>query len=51
MSKVERGEHQPTLSLIFKIAGALECSTTLVMAEPEDRLGQPGTILTKTEDQ
>ena len=51
MGKVERGEHQPTLSLIFKIAGALGCSTTVLMAEAEDRLGQPGTILTKTEDQ
>ncbi|SOE48186.1 Predicted transcriptional regulators [Orrella dioscoreae] len=38
MGKVERGEHQPTLSLIFKIAGALECSTTVLMAEAESRL-------------
>ena len=51
MGKVERGEHQPTLALIFKIAGALGCSTTVLMAEAEARLGQPGTILTKTEDQ
>ena len=51
MGKVERGEHQRTLSLIFKIAGALGCSTTGLMAEAEDRRGQPGTILTKTEDQ
>ncbi|GKV93331.1 helix-turn-helix transcriptional regulator [Pectobacterium aroidearum] len=51
MGKVERGEHQPTLSLIFKIAGALECSTAVLMAEAESRFGQPGTILTKTEDQ
>ena len=51
MGKVERGEHQPTLSLIFKIAGALGCSTTVLMAEAESRFGQPGTILTKTEDQ
>ena len=28
MGKVERGEHMPTLAIIFKIAGALECSTT-----------------------
>src|SRR3546814_19261049 len=26
MGKIERGEHSPTLAIIFKIAGALECS-------------------------
>lgn len=38
MGKVERGEHQPTLSLIFKIAGALECSTTVLMAATESQI-------------
>ncbi|MBN8712795.1 MAG: helix-turn-helix transcriptional regulator [Xanthomonadales bacterium] len=38
MGKVERGEHMPTLAIIFKIADALECSTTVVMAEAERQL-------------
>ncbi|GLZ17219.1 MULTISPECIES: helix-turn-helix domain-containing protein [Burkholderia] len=38
MGKVERGEHMPTLAIIFKIAGALGCSTTVVMAETERQL-------------
>ena len=38
MGKVERGEHQPTLSLIIKIAGALECSTAVLMSEAEGQL-------------
>ena len=31
MGKIERGEHMPTLAIIFKIAGALECSTAVLM--------------------
>lgn len=38
MGKVERGEHAPTLAVIFKIAGALGCSTAVLMAEAEGRL-------------
>jgi len=38
MGKIERGEHAPTLAIIFKIAGALECSTAALMAEAENRL-------------
>lgn len=38
MGKIERGEHQPTLSLIFKIAGALKCSTAVLMSEAESQL-------------
>lgn len=38
MGKVERGEHMPTLAIIFKIAGALECSTAVLMAETERQL-------------
>ncbi|WP_396956445.1 helix-turn-helix domain-containing protein [Nitrosomonas sp.] len=38
MGKVERGEHLPTLAVVFKIAGALECSTTVLMAEAERQL-------------
>ena len=38
MGKIERGEHMPTLAIIFKIAGALECSTAVLMAETESRL-------------
>ncbi|HHF0457880.1 helix-turn-helix transcriptional regulator [Pseudomonas aeruginosa] len=38
MGKVERGEHAPTLAIIFKIAKALECSTAVLMTEMESRL-------------
>ena len=38
MGKVERGEHMPTLAIIFKIAGALECSTSVLMTETESQL-------------
>lgn len=37
MGKVERGEHMP-LAIIFKIAGALECSTAVLMSEAESQL-------------
>jgi len=38
MGKVERGEHMPTLAIIFKIAGALNCSTAELMATTESQL-------------
>lgn len=38
LGKIERGEHAPTLSVIFKIAGALECSTAVLMTATEDQL-------------
>ena len=38
MGRVERGEHAPTLAVIFKPAGAMECSTAMVMTEAEMRL-------------
>ena len=38
MGKVERGEHMPTLAIIFKIAGALDCSTAVLMSEAEGHL-------------
>ena len=38
MGKVDRGEHMPTLAIIFKIAGALECSTSVLMTETESQL-------------
>ena len=38
MGKVERGEHMPTLAIVFKIARALECSTALLLAETESQL-------------
>ncbi|MCO6060379.1 helix-turn-helix domain-containing protein [Pseudomonas sp. MOB-449] len=38
MGKVERGEHMPTLAIIFKIAGALDCSTAVLMAATENQL-------------
>ncbi|HCF2132185.1 TPA: helix-turn-helix transcriptional regulator [Pseudomonas aeruginosa] len=41
MGKVERGEHMPTLAIIFKIAGALGCSTATLMAATEAQLAAP----------
>ncbi len=38
LGKIERGEHMPTLAIIFKIAGALECSTAVLMISTEDQL-------------
>jgi len=38
MGKIERGEHMPTLAIIFKIAGALECSTAVLMNQTEGQL-------------
>ncbi|MCX5565814.1 helix-turn-helix domain-containing protein [Alcaligenes phenolicus] len=38
LGKIERGEHAPTLSVIFKIAGALECSTAVLMTSTEAQL-------------
>ena len=38
MGKIERGEHMPTLAIIFKIASALECSTAVLMSEAESQL-------------
>jgi len=38
LGKIERGEHMPTLAVIFKIAGALECSTAVLMTSTEDQL-------------
>ena len=40
MGKIERGEHMPTLALIFRIARALGCSATTLMAETEQKLGE-----------
>ncbi|HWK69535.1 MAG TPA: helix-turn-helix transcriptional regulator [Burkholderiaceae bacterium] len=38
LGKIERGEHTPTLAIIFKIASALECSTAVLMTATEDQL-------------
>lgn len=38
MGKIERGTHMPTLAIIFKIAGALECSTAVLMSEAESQV-------------
>ena len=40
MGKVERGEHMPTLAIIFKIAGALDCSTAVLLAATESLLAR-----------
>ena len=38
MGKIERGEHMPTLALVFKIARALGSSAGELMLETEARL-------------
>ena len=38
MGKIERGEHMPTLAIIFKIARALDCSTAVLMSQTEGQL-------------
>lgn len=38
MGRIERGEHMPTLALILRIAGALECSATVLIGETENCL-------------
>lgn len=43
MGKVERGEHMPTLAIIFKIAGALDCSTAALLAATESQLASART--------
>lgn len=42
LGKIERGEHMPTLAIIFKIAGALECSTAALMSATESQLAASG---------
>ncbi|ALO39307.1 transcriptional regulator [Alcaligenes faecalis] len=55
MGKIERGEHAPTLAIIFKIARALDCSTAVLMNEAENQLAAATSrlddTLRKTEDQ
>lgn len=38
MGKIERGEHMPNLALIFRIADALGCLASDVIAETESNL-------------
>ena len=38
MGKVERGEHMPTLAIVFKIARGLGCSVVEVMGRAEEVL-------------
>ena len=40
MGKVERGEHMPTLAIIFKIARALGLSVAHLMGAVEELLGE-----------
>src|SRR3546814_16909808 len=45
MGKIERGEHSPTLAIIFKIAGALDGSQAALLAEAENRLSDRTTAV------
>ncbi|MBN0189422.1 helix-turn-helix transcriptional regulator [Pseudomonas aeruginosa] len=40
MGKIERGEHMPTLAIIFKIARALGLSVAHLMGAAEEVLGE-----------
>jgi len=35
VSLIERGVHQPTINIIFKLAAALECKPSTLIAEVE----------------
>jgi len=39
MGKMERGEHMPTLVIVFKIARGLGCGVAEVMGRAEKELG------------
>ncbi|MGD9730099.1 MAG: helix-turn-helix domain-containing protein [Nitrospiraceae bacterium] len=38
MGKIERGEHMPTLALILRIAEALGCTASVLIADTESNL-------------
>jgi len=38
MGKIERGEHMPTLAIVFKIAKALGCSAAALMTTTENQI-------------
>lgn len=38
MGKIERGEHMPTLAILIRIAEALGCTATNLMADTENNL-------------
>ncbi|HHG5368147.1 TPA: helix-turn-helix domain-containing protein [Pseudomonas aeruginosa] len=38
IGKIERGEHMPTLSIILRIAEALNCSASTLVAQTEENL-------------
>ncbi|CAJ0797095.1 helix-turn-helix domain-containing protein [Ralstonia holmesii] len=38
MGKIERGEHMPTLAIVFKIAKALGCSSAALMTATENQI-------------
>lgn len=38
MGKIERGEHMPTLAILFKIARGLRCESAELVAQTEHRL-------------
>ncbi|WP_455650783.1 helix-turn-helix domain-containing protein [Pectobacterium actinidiae] len=42
IGKIERGEHMPTLAIILRIAKALNCSASILVAETERNLVQVG---------
>ncbi|PXV59683.1 Helix-turn-helix [Dyella jiangningensis] len=40
MGKIERGEHMPTLAIFLRIAEALGCTATNLMADTEINLSE-----------
>jgi len=41
VSLIERGIHQPSLPMIFKLAAALKCKPSVLVAEVEDLVSRP----------
>ena len=41
MGKIERGEHMPTLALIFKLAAAMQCDAWELVLAAEAQIEEP----------
>jgi transcriptional regulator with XRE-family HTH domain len=41
VSLIERGINQPTVTMLFKLAGALRCAPSMLVSDVEKLLNQP----------
>ncbi|WP_447890098.1 helix-turn-helix domain-containing protein [Pseudomonas hormoni] len=42
VSLIERGVHQPTVAVLFKLASALKCPASAILIDLENELGRQG---------